>query len=501
MRSKKALYNSMSSLLLEFVSIICGFILPRVILVAFGSTYNGLTTSITQFLSVVTLLRAGVGGVTRAALYKPLAENDIDKISAIVNATKKFMRKIAWIFAIGLVVFAFAYPIIVIESFEYLFTCTLILVMGIATFVQYYFAITYQMLMIADQRQYITAMIQSLTLVLNLIVSVILMQLGCGIHIVKFGSAAVYCLNPLLTVTYIKRKYKLKKNISPDNTAISQRWDALTHQIAAYVQENTDVMVLTVFSTMTEVSVYSVYYLVANGVKKLLATFTVGIESAFGNMIALNDYDALRRNMIMVEYLLFSVGTIAYSCLFILVVPFVSIYTSGITDADYSRPLFALLLAISQFIGCIKTPYQNVADAAGHFKQTRNSAIIEAVLNITISIVTVMQLGLIGVAIGTLLSTLYRTVYLAIYTSKNILHRTHIYFIKRTLCSMLEIGAIYVLTSIFVDLNVNGYSSWFICAIAVAIISIIVALVFSLVFDRQIFCDCAKKVTSMLKSK
>lgn len=499
MRSKKALYNSISALFLEIVSIICGFVLPKVILSAFGSTYNGLITSITQFLSLVTLLRAGVGGVTRAALYKPLAENDTEKISAIVNATKKFMQKIAWIFAIGLIVFACGYPLLVSDSFEYLFSCSLVLIMGIATFVQYYFAITYQMLMIADQRQYITAIIQSITLVLNLIVSILLIKLGCGLHIVKLGSALAYCLNPLLTVVYIKRRYKLNENTTPDNSAIMQRWDALAHQVAAYIQENTDVMVLTVFSTMIEVSVYSVYFLVANGVKKLLATLTAGIESVFGNMIALADYEGLRRNMIRIEYLLFSVGTIAYSCLFILVVPFVTVYTSGITDAEYSRPIFALLLSAAQFIGCVRTPYQNVVDAAGHFKQTRNSAIIEAGLNVAISIVAVMQFGLVGVAIGTLVSTLYRSIYIMIYASKNILKRSNWNFVKRIVCSLIEMGLIYILTNIFVNVNVTDYISWFIYAIAVGIISVIVVLACSFVFDRKDFYDCVRKALLIIR--
>jgi len=501
MRSKKALYNSVSALFLELVSIVCGFILPKVVLSAFGSTYNGLTTSISQFLSLVTLLRAGVGGVTRAALYKPLADDDKEKISAIINATNQFMRKVAWIFAVGLIVFAFGYPLLVSESFEYLFSCSLVLIMGIATFVQYYFAITYQMLMIADQRQYITAIIQSITLVLNLIVSVLLIKMGSGIHLVKLGSAAVYCLNPLLTVLYVKHRYKLNMRTAPDNSAISQRWDAFAHQIAAYIQENTDVMVLTVFSTMSEVSVYSVYYLVANGVKKLLATFTVGIESIFGNMIALADYDGLRRNMIRIEYLLFSIGTIAYSCLFILLVPFVMVYTSGITDAEYSRPLFALLIAASQFVGCVRTPYQNLVDAAGHFKQTRNSAIIEAGLNITISIIAVIKLGLVGVAIGTLVSTLYRTVYIMIYASKNILRRSNWIFIKRMVCSLLEIVVIYILTNFILRLPVTDYISWFIYALMVGIISVAVVLVFSLVVDRRDFCDCVKKIASIIRGK
>ena len=66
--------NMMASIGYEMVAVICGLILPRLILSTFGSSYNGITSSITQFLSCVTLLRAGIGGVTRASLYKPLAD-------------------------------------------------------------------------------------------------------------------------------------------------------------------------------------------------------------------------------------------------------------------------------------------------------------------------------------------------------------------------------------------------------------------------------------------
>ena len=501
MRGKRALYNSASFLALEIISVLCGFILPRAILSAFGSDYNGLTASITQFLSIVTLLRAGVGGVTRAALYKPLAENDMDRVSSIVNATANFMRRIAYIFAAGLIVFSLIYPLLVSETADYGFTCALVLIMGISTFVQYYFAITYQMLLIADQRQYITAIIQCFTLILNLIIALAMINMGFGIHAVKLGSAIVYCLNPVLTVLYIKRKYRLSREAEPDNTALSQRWDAFAHQIAAYVQENTDVMVLTTFSTVAEVSVYSVYFLVANGVKKLLSTITAGIEALFGNMIATGDREGLKRNMERASVTVFYSAALVYACLLILIVPFVSVYTEGITDAEYQRPLFALLLAASQFVSCVRTPYQNIIDAAGHFKQTKLSAIIEAALNVVISIAAVIRFGLIGVAIGTLISSLYRTVYLALYASKHILGGGFGHFAKRMLLSIIQIGIAYFISDRLVNIAVGDYFTWFIYAMAVGAISLATVLVFALIFDRKVFIDCFKKVLSLIKAR
>lgn len=162
MRSKKALINSISSLLSQLVTIICGFVLPRLILSQFGSSYNGITSSITQFLNCVILLRAGVGGVTRAALYKPLADGDNNQISGIVNATQQFMKKVSAIFSILLLAFAIVYPLMVLDEFDYWFSFSLVIILGISTVAQNYFGITYQMLIQADQRQYMPPATQAI---------------------------------------------------------------------------------------------------------------------------------------------------------------------------------------------------------------------------------------------------------------------------------------------------------------------------------------------------
>ncbi len=109
---------------------------------------------------------------------------------------------------------------------------------------------------------------------------------GAGIHLVKLGSAIVYFIRPLFLSYYVKKKYEIDADIKPNNSAISQRWDAFAQQAAAFVNNNTDVIVLTMFSDIKEVSVYTVYYMVANGLYKVEQTFTDGIEAAFGNMLA-----------------------------------------------------------------------------------------------------------------------------------------------------------------------------------------------------------------------
>ena len=75
--------NIAGSLLLQIVSGICGLILPRFVLQSFGSEVNGLVASVTQLLSYAVLLEGGIGGVMKAALYKPLANEDEAGISIV----------------------------------------------------------------------------------------------------------------------------------------------------------------------------------------------------------------------------------------------------------------------------------------------------------------------------------------------------------------------------------------------------------------------------------
>ncbi len=484
MRSKKVLLNSLSALLLELVTVVCGFILPRLILSSFGSSYNGITSSISQFLSYAALLKSGVGGVTRAALYKPLNEKDTDRISAIVNATEKFMRQIAKIFATFILLFAALYPFLVTDEFPWLFSFTLVLILGIGTFAQYYFGITYQLLLQADQRQYITSLIQIITTILNTIAAAVLIGLGGSIHIVKLGSSIVFALNPLFINIYVRKMYSINRKIPADNTAISQRWDSFAHQIANFVHGNTDIVVLTFFSSMTEVSVYTVYAMVVTGVRKLFGTLAAGMEAALGNMFAKKEDKLLHRNVDLLEFVIFYATTVCFSAAIVLIVPFVTVYTSGIADVNYNRPLFGILLCIAEIFWCIRIPYQSVVLAAGRFKETRNGAIMEPIINIVVSVALVWKIGLVGVAVGTVCAMVFRTVQYAVYMSKKVVVRPIGTFIYK-----MSVLAVNVTVNCLICSQIEGkctsYSQWFVLGIKKGMIIVLVTVIFALFFERK----------------
>ena len=177
MRSKNALKNIIVSLILQAVIIVCGFIVPQKIIKNFGSDVNGLISSITQFLAYITLLESGIGPVIKAKLYKPIAEKNKDEIGNILKASEKFFKTIAFIFIAYIGVLALAFPIVVKDEFDVLFTATLVLIISISTFAEYYFGVTYQLYLQAEQKTYITSGLQIFTTVLNAAMVVFLINI------------------------------------------------------------------------------------------------------------------------------------------------------------------------------------------------------------------------------------------------------------------------------------------------------------------------------------
>ena len=421
MRSKKALKNIIISLLQQIVVLISGLIVPRAIIGSFGSSVNGLISSITQFLSYITLLEAGIGPVIKSSLYKPIAEKNKIQIEMILKSSQKFFRTISIIFIIYLIILCFLYPLIVNNEFEVGYTISLILIIAISTFAEYFFGMVYRLYLQAEQKTYITSLIQIFTTIINTILVVILIKVNANIQMVKLVSACVFVIRPILQNFYVRKKYNINFKEVKEKYELKQKWDGLAQHIASVIHGNTDIALLTIFLGTSEVSVYTVYLFVVKGIKNMVQALTGGVDASFGDMIAKNEIDNLNRSFKTYEIFYFTLITIVYAITLVTILPFVQIYTNGITDVEYYRPAFAVLIVLSELMWSIRLPYSSITLAAGHFKETKKGAWVEAFTNLILSIILVFKFGIIGVAIGTLVSMMIRTIEFTYHTSKSIL--------------------------------------------------------------------------------
>ena len=484
MRKKKLLYNTLSSLGDQLITLICGFILPRFILGRFGSEVNGLVNSITQFLQIIAFLDMGVGAVVQSSLYRPLAEGDAQRTSAIIASASRFFRRIALIlvgYTAGLML---VYPRINGQAYGFGYVSSLILVMSITFFAQYYYGMTDKLLLMADQRGYIYHIVQAATHIGNTAASVVLIQMGAGIHAVRLSTSLIYLLRPLLLRWYVNRHYPIDRHADYEGEPIAQKWNGFAQHISAIVLDNTDTAVLTVFSTLTNVSIYGVYHLVIYGIKTLFTMLCDGIQSLWGDMWAKGETEKLTKAFSLVEWLIHMAVVFLFGCTAMLIVPFVRVYTDGITDADYIVPAFALLITVAHGLHCVRLPYHMLIKAAGHYKQTQHSYTIATIMNIAISIVTVKLWGLVGVAIGTLAAMLFQTAWMLRYDNRNLIRRPVRDIARLILCDMICCAAGYAAT-FALSLTRVSYGAWVILAIETAALWLAVLAAVNVVFYRH----------------
>ena len=490
-RKKKLLLNTATGIIKQVITIICGFILPRYMLLYYGSAVNGVVASITNFLSFISLLDMGVGAVVQANLYKPLADGDTDQISRIVVSSERFFRRLAYIFIGYIAVLCVVFPITVNSSFSPWFSISLLIIISISTLAQYLFGMTYQLLLNADQRSYVQLIMQIGTIVLNTIFAIILMKMGASVHVVKLMTAAVYVLRPIGQIIYVKKHYKINKNIEVVGEPIKQKWNGFSQHLAAVVCQNIDIVVLTLFSSLENVSIYSVYFSVTHGVEQIVLTAATGLESLFGNMLAKGEKETLNRTFNAVEWIVHTGVTAIFTIAGICIVPFVSVYTRGITDANYIAPLFATILVVAYGSQCLRVPYFRVIKAAGHFKETQNGAYISAALNIVITVALVFKFGLIGAASGTLVAMIYHTCYFVWYLRKNILERPIIQFLKYIIVDSLVVVCSCFASKLFEFLG-ETYTAWLIYAAKVGITVIFVSIIINFVAFRPQIKDAVR---------
>ena len=462
--------NIATSVLLQVVSGICGLILPRFILQSFGSEVNGLIASVSQLIGYAVLLEGGIGGVMKAALYKYLASGDNAGISAVFYQISRTFRKITLIFIGFVVILSICMKFLVDTQYDWFYVFTMVLILSTRALFSYYGSMPQRVLMTADQKLYVIQFTQIIATVLNLLLCLLVIHLGGGIHVVKLVSAAVFLLNPLVQRLYVKRNYKLSHNVDTEYTGQIQKRDGVIHHLSYFIHRNTDVVMLSLFGSLYAVSVYSVYSAVVNVLEQLLISVSAGLSGLVGRLIARKEITELNQIVDRYEACNNVLATGVATVCAIMILPFVSIYTGGVTDAQYHQPVFALLLIAGSYAYSIRHPFGCVVTAAGHYKETNDGAIGEMAINLGVSLALVKPLGLVGVALGTFTAMSFRTIHTVWYLSKHLLHRPVWRFFLKLACNLAVSAILINRIPVWVDIAATDILGLFLCAIKVSAI-------------------------------
>ena len=486
-RTEKFIKNALITGLLQIVTMISGFILPKVMISVYGSEINGLVTSITQLISYLTLVEAGLSGAAIYSLYKPLADNDTNNINRILAAAKNFYYRTGYLF-LGLVVgSAFFYPLFLKTNLlNYYEIVILFLILGVNGILEFFTLAKYRALLTADQKTYIISLASIIQVILNTSIVTILSYTGVSIVTVRFVAIISIIIRTVILWEYCRKKYKyLDFSVEPDNSSMDKRWDALYMQVIGVIHTGAPVVIATFLLTLEDVSIYSIYYIVINGLNSILSIFMSGLSASFGDLIIRNEREKFKKSFQQFEYTYYIIITIVYAITMTTYLPFIKVYTKG-ADINYEFPVLAILMTLNGYFYNLKTPFGMLTIASGKYRESRVQITIQGLLEIICGIVFAKIFGLNGIILGAIISNLYRNIDFIFFAPKYLTHYSFSSSLQMWIRSILLIVIIPSITYFIPNSFITNYFTWLVYVLIIGMIVVIVTLTVNMLSYKKL---------------
>ena len=489
--------NFISGILYQLIVAVSGFIMPRLIIANYGSVLNGLVSTVTQLVTYLAIVEMGLASASLVALYKPMATRDYITASRVVSAINSFYHRVALFFSVGTLVCGIILPLVIQDDIPVTTIWLVVAAVSGVNLVTYIFLGKYRALLQSDNRLYVSNYVKCLSVVIQLCLSLYIIRLSWNIAFIKFTAIITGMIEFFLLSYYCKRVYpEIKMNVNPQIDAIRQRKDILIHQISALILNNTDVLLLTLFgSTLALVSVYSVYNMVMMILFNVISSLMSSRSAVLAKLYVLGKIDELRTEMYRFERLYYFVVFSLYACMIVFVMPFVRLYTQGVTDINYDIPLIGALFPILGICRVLRGCYAEITNAAGKFKETKIQSINSAIINISISLLLIWKYQIPGLLIGSIIAELYRTVHCMIFFYRQLFPFDWKSLVLRIIINIILIVLTYIIMKQWRDMSFTNYYSAF---LIMALVSAVILLLFWMVnciMDYLIKCLKGRKNT------
>ncbi|MBD5366539.1 MAG: sugar transporter [Bacteroides sp.] len=408
-RTAKSIKNSFVSLSFYFVNLVVSFISRKIFLDYLGAEILGLNTTAQSILQFLNLAELGIGSAVGYFLYKPLRENDIDSINEIVTLQGILYKRIASIIIICSIVILPFFPV-------FFKKIDLPLWYAYASFGAFlfssllgYFVNYRQIVLTANQQNYkVQYSYQSITVLRYLAQIYVVSQLEHPfiwwlIVLIVFSLIGSWSLHLMTkkTFPFLKHSghtYKDLKLKYPDfSTKIKQLF---FHKIGGFVLTQSSTLIIYAYANLTLVAYYGNYMMIITGVSLLISALFNSVDAGIGNLVAEGNRSKIQTVFKEMFSLRFAISMIVCFGVYYLTPLFIQLWIGE----EYLLPssTLALMTAIL-YIGIFRYAVDSFISAFGLFSDV-GSPIIEATLNIGLSILLGYYYGLNGILTGVLFS-------------------------------------------------------------------------------------------------
>ena len=409
-RTENASRNIVWGVLSNVISLGLPFITRTVMIYTMGMRYVGLGSLFSSILQVLSFAELGIGGAIVFSMYKPIAEEDNDKVCALLNFYKKTYRIIGCaILAVGLTMMPFLKYLIAGDLPDGINLQVLFFIYLLNNVLGYFLFAYKQSLFTASQR---TDMISKIGMVLQLfsgILQILALSLLHNYYAYAAVIPAITCLNNIcigiLTDKYYPQ-YKCKGKIEKQELhSIEKNIGGMVFQkIGGIVLTSVDTIVISAFLGLTSLALYQNYYYIITALFGFLAVIMQSIIAGVGNSVASETLEKNYTDFKKFNFIYIWIVSWCTTCLLCLYQPFMQIWVGK--DNMFGMEmvvLFALYFFVHKWCDMLYV-YQ---EACGIWWETKFVPFIAAIVNLIINIILVKTIGLPGILISTIVSVIF----------------------------------------------------------------------------------------------
>lgn len=409
-RTIKSLKNSFVALAFTVTTIILQFFSRKVFLNYLGSEVLGLNTTVVNLLQFLNLAEMGIGAATTFALYKPLKEKKWDILNEIVSLQGFLYKKIAYFVILGSCVLMVFFPIIFKKiQLSLWYTYASFSVMLFSSLLGYF--INYkQVILSANQEEYKIAYSYKSIMIIKIVFQMVFIYYDKeNGYIWWLVWEAIFALGGSLSLNYMVSKtfpalaksdltYRDLK--TKHNIVLKKIQKLFFHNIGSFVLGQSSSLIIYAYISLKMVAYYGNYMLVINGVTILINALFNSLGAGVGNLVAEGDVEKIKK--VFIE--LFSVRFLIVSTICFVVYFFTPSFIKLWIGSEYLlSPKTLAILTITLYISLFRFTVGAFTAAYGLYEDIF-APIIEAIINISMSIILGKAYGLNGILIGVLSS-------------------------------------------------------------------------------------------------
>lgn len=404
-RTKKSIKNLIFSFGTQIGVLLINFLSRTIFIKVLGVEVLGINGLFTNILTLLSLAELGFGNAIIYSMYKPVKENDTEKISALMKFYKKIYNVVIIIISVvGIALIPFLNLIVNVDKpIEHMVLYYILFLLN--TVMSYVFAYKSSIINV-QQKIYIAKLISFCVMFLQFVMQTIVLFITHNYIIYLIIQIICTLLNNIICSIVANRMYPY---INRDNPLTSKEKKEIftnvgsifLYKLSGTILNNTDNIFISILISTSMVGYYSNYYMIISALTNIVFIAFNSISASVGNLMAEDDKVKQNKIFLQTNLICFIITGFCTLELFGLMNNFITLW---IGQEFILERRVELIIIINFYIYVMQNPVWLFRDATGLFNDAKNASIILAIMNIILSLIFGKIFGLFGILLATAIS-------------------------------------------------------------------------------------------------